>query len=44
MDTCFLFFDLFMPTPRGVRGMVDVVSTRCRLPVFLRTRGKGGPF
>ena len=30
MGTCFLFFDLFMPTPRGVRGMVDVVST---LPV-----------
>ena len=41
MGTCFLFFDLFMPTatPRGVRGMVDVVST---LPVFLRTRGEGG--
>ena len=30
MGTCFFFFDLFMPTPRGVRGMVDAVST---LPV-----------
>ena len=39
MGTCFFFFDLFMPTPRGVRGMLDVVST---LPVFLRTRGEGG--
>ena len=27
MGTCFFFFDLFMPTPRVVRGMVDVVST-----------------
>ena len=32
MGTCFFFVDLFMPTPRPVRGMVDVVST---LPVFL---------
>ena len=39
MGTCFFFFDLFMPTPRGVRGIVDVVS---RFPVFLRTRGEGG--
>ena len=37
--TCFFFFDLFMPTPRPVRGMVDVVST---FPVFLRTSGEGG--
>ena len=36
MGTCVFFFDVFMPTPRPVRGMVDVVST---LPVFLRTRG-----
>ena len=36
---CFFFFDLFMPTPRGVRGMVDAVST---FPVSLRTRGEGG--
>ena len=39
MGTCFFFFDLFMPTPRPVQGMVDVVS---RFPVFLRTRGEGG--
>ena len=25
MGTCFFFVDLFMPTPRGVRGIVDVV-------------------
>ena len=35
MGTCFFFFDLFMPTPRPVRGIVHVVST---LPNFLRTR------
>ena len=39
MGTYFFFFDLFMPTPRGVRGIVDVVST---FQVFLRTRGGGG--
>ena len=39
MGTCFFFVDLFMPTPRGVRGIVDVVST---FPVFLRTSGEGG--
>ena len=39
MGTCIFFFDLFMPTPRGVRGIVDVVGT---FPNFLRTRGEGG--
>jgi len=39
MGTCFFVVDLFMPTPRPVRGIVDVVST---FPVFLRTRGEGG--
>ena len=27
MGTSSFFFDLFMPTPRPVRGIVDVVST-----------------